>query len=221
MSKLSKLSKTTTMTMPLSRTTTTMMKKTRKMPLMKQLSLALVLGGAAAAAGAQSYHIEPGHTYPSFEADHMGLSFWRGKFTKSAGKVVLDRGSKSGGSLEIQIDAASVDFGHQKMNEKARGEEMFNVARFPTVTYKSTALKFEGDKLVGVDGEMTLLGVTKPLALTITRFKCMIHPLLKREVCGADAHGSFDRSDYGMTIGLPRFSPDIKLAIQVEAVKAD
>ena len=151
----------------------------------------------------------------------MGLSFWRGKFTKTGGKVVLDRGSKTGGSIEIQIDAASVDFGHQKMNEKARGDEMFNVAKFPTIVYKSNALRFDGDKLVGVDGEMTMLGVTKPMSLKVTHFKCIMHPMLKREVCGADAHGSFDRSDYGMNIGLPRFSPEIKLAIQVEAVKAD
>ena len=179
--------------------------------------LALVVSGAAA----QVYNVEPGHTYPSFEADHMGLSFWRGKFTKSGGKIVLDRGSKTGGSVEITIDASSVDFGHAKMNEKARGEEMFNVAKYPTITYRSTALKFDGDKLVGVDGEMTMLGITKPMPLTVTHFKCIMHPLLKREVCGADAQGRFDRSDFGMNIGLPRFSPEIKLAIQVEAVKAD
>ena len=189
--------------------------------LSKQLLVALLLGTAAGAASAQTYNIEPGHTYPSFEADHMGLSFWRGKFTKSSGKIVLDRGSKSGGSVDIQIDAASIDFGHQKMNDKARGDEMFNVAKYPTITYKSSALRFDGDKLVGVDGEMTMLGVTKPMSLNITHFKCIMHPMLKREVCGADAHGRFDRSDYGMNIGLPRFSPDIKLAIQVEAVKAD
>ena len=191
------------------------------MQLAKQLFMTLLLGTAACAASAQTYNIEPGHTYPSFEADHMGLSFWRGKFTKTSGKVVLDRGSKSGGSIEILIDASSIDFGHQKMNEKARGDEMFNVAKYPTISYKSNALKFDGDKLVGVDGEMTMLGVTKPMSLKVTHFKCIMHPMLKREVCGADAHGSFDRSDYGMNIGLPRFSPDIKLAIQVEAVKAD
>lgn len=175
----------------------------------------------ASAVSAQVYNIEPGHTYPSFEADHMGLSFWRGKFTKSGGKVVLDRGSKTGGSIDIVIDASTIDFGHKKMNEKARGEEMFNVEKFPDITYRSTALKFDGDRLVGVDGEMTLLGITRPLSLEVTHFKCIIHPMLKREVCGADAHGRFDRSDYGMNIGLPRFSPEIKLAIQVEAVKAD
>ncbi len=189
--------------------------------LAKHLFITLLLGGAASVASAQTYNIEPGHTYPSFEADHMGLSFWRGKFTKSSGKVVLDRGSKTGGSIEIQIDASSVDFGHQKMNEKARGDEMFNVAKFPTIVYKSNALRFDGDKLVGVDGEMTMLGVTKPMSLKVTHFKCIMHPMLKREVCGADAQGNFDRSDYGMNIGLPRFSPEIKLAIQVEAVKAD
>ncbi len=187
----------------------------------RNISLAALLALITSAASAQVYNVEPGHTYPSFEADHMGLSFWRGKFTKSSGKIVLDRGSKTGGSIEINIDASSVDFGHAKMNEKARGDEMFNVAKYPTITYRSTALKFDGDKLVGVDGEMTMLGVTKPLPLTITHFKCIIHPMLKREVCGADAHGRFDRSDYGMNIGLPRFSPEIKLAIQVEGVKAD
>lgn len=187
----------------------------------RAIILSALLALSAGGASAQTYNVEPGHTYPSFEADHMGLSFWRGKFTKSAGKIVLDRGSKTGGSIDITIDASTVDFGHAKMNEKARGEEIFNVAKYPAITYKSTALKYDGDKLVSVDGEMTMLGITKPMPLTISHFKCIIHPMLKREVCGADAHGRFDRSDYGMNIGLPRFSPEIKLAIQVEAIKAD
>lgn len=175
----------------------------------------------ATSAAAQVYNIDPSHTYPSFEADHMGLSVWRGKFTKTSGKIVLDRQSKSGGSVEISIDASTIDFGHAKMNEKARGDEMFNVAKYPVVYFKSTALKYEGDKLIAVDGEMTMLGITKPLSLSMTHFKCLIHPLHKREVCGADAHGRFDRSDFGMNIGLPRFSSEIKLAIQVEGIRAD
>ena len=170
---------------------------------------------------AQTYNIDPGHTYPSFEADHLGLSFWRGKFTKTTGKVVLDRGSSAGGSIEITIDASSIDFGHAKMNENARGKDMFNVEQFPTVTYKSRALKFEGEKLVAVEGDMTLLGVTKPMPLKVTHFKCMMHPMLKREVCGVDASARFDRSDYGLSYGVPRFSPEVKLQIQAEAVRAD
>lgn len=181
--------------------------------------LALML--AAPGAYAQTYNIDPGHTYPSFEADHLGLSFWRGKFTKSTGKVVLDRAAPSGGSIEITIDASSIDFGHGKMNENARGKDMFNVEQFPTVTYKSRALKFEGEKLVAVEGDMTLLGVTKPLPLKVHQFKCIMHPLLKREVCGVDASARFDRSDYGLSYGVPRFSPEVKLQIQAEAVRAD
>ena len=187
---------------------------------LKYLLVAFVSFIAANTAQAQTYQIEPGHTYPSFEADHLGISFWRGKFLKTAGKVVLDRAAKTG-SVEITIDASSIDFGHTKMNEHARGKDMFNVEKFPTVTYKSTALKFDGDKLVAVEGDMTLLGVTKPMKLTVNHFKCIMHPMLKREVCGADAHASFDRSDYGLNYGIPRFAPEVKLAIQVEAVKAD
>ena len=187
---------------------------------LKYLLVAFVSFIAANTALAQTYQIEPGHTYPSFEADHLGISFWRGKFLKTAGKVVLDRAAKTG-SVEITIDASSIDFGHTKMNEHARGKDMFNVEKFPTVTYKSTALKFDGDKLVAVEGDMTLLGVTKPMKLTVNHFKCIMHPMLKREVCGADAHASFDRSDFGLNYGIPRFAPEVKLAIQVEAVKAD
>jgi polyisoprenoid-binding protein YceI len=179
--------------------------------------LMLMMAGASA----QVYNIDSSHTYPSFEADHMGLSIWRGKFTKTTGKIVLDRQSTTGGNVEIVIDASTVDFGHVKMNEKARGDDMFNVAKFPNVLFKSTVLKYEGERLVMVDGEMTMLGITKPLSLRVTQFKCVLHPLHKREVCGADAHGRFDRSDFGMNIGLPRFSPEIKLAIQVEGIKAD
>ena len=187
---------------------------------LKYLLVAFVSFIVANTALAQTYQIEPGHTYPSFEADHLGISFWRGKFLKTSGKVVLDRAAKTG-SVEITIDASSIDFGHLKMNEHARGKDMFNVEKFPTVTYKSTALKFDGDKLVAVEGDMTLLGVTKPMKLTVNHFKCIMHPMLKREVCGADAHASFDRSDYGLNYGIPRFAPEVKLAIQVEAVKAD
>ncbi len=126
---------------------------------LKRLIFAVLAISAASVASAQTYNIDPGHTYPSFEADHLGISFWRGKFTKTTGKVVLDRAAKSG-SIDIVIDASTIDFGHTKMNEHTRGKDMLNVEKFPTVTYKSTALKFDGDKLVGVDGEMTMMGVT-------------------------------------------------------------
>jgi polyisoprenoid-binding protein YceI len=167
-----------------------------------------------------TYNIDPGHTYPSFEADHMGLSLWRGKFKKTSGKVSLDRVAKTG-SVDIVIDAKSIDFGHDGMNTRLMAEDMFNVAKFPSIFYKSSKMIFDGERPVAVDGELTLLGVTKPVRLTINQFKCMIKPPLQREVCGADASGEFKRTDFGFNYGVPRFAPEIKLAIQVEAIKAD
>lgn len=186
-----------------------------------KIALICLLAASATSAFAQTYTIDPSHTYPSFEADHMGISVWRGKFDKTSGNVVLDRAAKTG-SLDIVIDATSIDFGHAKMNEHAKSKDLFNVERFPTATYKSKSIKFDGDKPVSVDGELTLLGVTKPVTLTINKFKCIQHPMLKREVCGADVSADFKRSDFGLTYGMNYgFSPDVKLAIQVEAVKAD
>lgn len=175
---------------------------------------------ATGSAFAQTYTIDPSHTYPSFEADHMGISFWRGKFNKTSGTVTLDRAAKTG-TLDISIDPNSIDFGHDKMNEHAKGEKLFNVAQHPTIMYKGRAIRFEGDTPVAVEGDLTMLGVTKPVPLKIGKFKCIEHPMLKREVCGADASAEFKRSDFGMDYGLPRFSPEVKLAIQVEAVKAE
>ncbi|MFZ6657276.1 YceI family protein [Undibacterium sp. TJN19] len=188
------------------------------MNISKLIAAALLI--SAAPAFAQTYNIESNHTYPSFEADHMGISVWRGKFTKTTGKIVLDRAAKTG-TVDITIDANSIDFGHEKMNEHAKSKDMFNVAQFPTATYKGTSIKFDGDTPVAVVGELTLLGVTKPVTLTINKFKCITHPMFKKEACGADASAEFKRTDFGLNYGTPRFAPEVKLSIQVEAIKAD
>lgn len=185
-----------------------------------KLLIAALAAAMASSAFADTYNIDPNHTFPSFEADHMGLSVWRGKFGKTTGTINLDRAAKSG-SLDIVIDAASIDFGHEKMNSHAKNADMFNVEKFPQVTYKSKSLKFDGDKLVAVEGDLTMLGVTKPVKLTINKFKCIMHPRLKREVCGADASGEFKRTDFGLSYATPAFAPEVKLEIQVEAIKAE
>ena len=186
-----------------------------------QFLIALFLAASTGAAiAADTYNIDPSHTYPSFEADHMGLSVWRGKFDKTSGTVTLDRAAKTG-SLDLTIDASSIDFGMPKLNEHAKTADMFNVEKFPTMTYKSKSFKFNGEQLVEVDGELTMLGVTKPVKLKVDKFKCVMHPHYKREVCGADATAEFKRSDFGLNFGLPAFSPEVKLAIQVEAIKTE
>jgi polyisoprenoid-binding protein YceI len=182
--------------------------------------IALALATCSGTIFAQVYNIDPNHTYPSFEADHMGISVWRGKFNKTTGKVILDRATKTG-ALEIFIDATTIDFGHQKMNEHARGKQLFNADEYPVITYKGKSIRFEGDKPVAVEGDLTLLGVTRPVALTINKFKCITHPFFKREVCGADVTAEFRRTDFGMTYGTPMFASEVKLAIQVEALVAE
>ena len=178
--------------------------------------LALMTGSALAAP--VTYNVDPSHTYPSFEADHMGgLSVWRGKFDKSSGTIVFDK-DKAAGTVDITVDAASIDFGMPKLNEHAKSPEMFDVAKFPTATYKGTLTKFKDGAPTEVDGQFTLHGVTKPLTLTINQFKCMVSPMTKKEVCGADASATFNRSDYGVSFGDKYgFKQEVKLQIQVEA----
>jgi polyisoprenoid-binding protein YceI len=182
--------------------------------------LALVTGSAIAAP--VTYNVDPNHTYPSFEADHFGgLSNWRGKFDKSSGTITLDK-EKGTGKVEIAIDASSIDFGHPKLNEHAKSAEIFDVAKFPTATYKGTLTKFKDGAPTEVDGQFTLHGVTKPLTLKIDQFKCMMHPMTKKEVCGADATATLNRADFGVNYGDKYgFNQEVKLQIQVEAGRAD
>jgi len=181
--------------------------------------VALLAANGLAAAATVNYEIDPEHTYPSFEADHMaGLSVWRGKFNRSSGKVALDKAAGTG-SVDVVIDVASVDFGHDVLDEHARGAELFDVAKYPQATYTGRLEDFVDGKPTRVDGTLTLHGVSHPLTLTINSFKCMPHPMLKREVCGADALATIQRDEFGMPAGKDYgFSMAVTLRIQVEAI---
>ncbi|KVP42903.1 YceI family protein [Burkholderia ubonensis] len=191
----------------------------------KQLMIAA--GALAAAlsfpafADVSTYQFDPTHTYPSFEADHFGsLSVWRGKFDKSSGTVTLDRAAKTG-TVDVTTQLASISTGNAKLDEHLQTNEFFDVAKYPEAVYKGT-VKFKGDKPAEVVGNLTLHGVTKPLTLKIDSFKCMPHPMLKREVCGIDAVGEFNRDDFGLDYGKQYgFKMQTKLLITAEAVKQD
>jgi polyisoprenoid-binding protein YceI len=190
----------------------------------RAVALTVVLGLAAlsaapAAAAETVYQVDPSHTYPSFEADHLGgLSVWRGKFNTSSGQVRMDKDAGSG-SVEVEIDVASVDFGNDAMNEVARGDTLFDAAKHPRATYRGKLVDFSDGKPGAVDGTLRLHGVERPLRLEIVSFKCMPHPQHKRELCGADARGSFQRDAFGMDAGKDYgFDMTVPLRIQVEAV---
>jgi polyisoprenoid-binding protein YceI len=186
--------------------------------ILRRALLATVFSAAALPAfAADTYAIDTDHTHPAFEFPHMGISWWRGIFGKTSGTVTLDRKAKTG-TVDITVDTGSIEFAHDKMNEHAVGEKWFNVAKFPNATYKG-AIKFKGDTPDTIDGQLTLLGVTKPLTLKINEFKCIDHPYYKREACGADATGELNRADFGLTKGAEGEMGKVKLRIAVEALK--
>ncbi len=182
-------------------------------------SLLALLTGAALAEPVK-YQIDPAHTYPSFEADHFGgVSVWRGKFDRSSGTIVLDR-EKGTGTVDVTVDTSSIDFGMPKLNEHAKSADMFDVEKYPTATYKGRLTGFKNGVPTRLDGEFTLHGVTHPLQLTINSFMCKSYPD-KKEHCGADVSGTLNRADYGISYGDKYgFKMDVKLAIQVEGVRA-
>ncbi len=167
---------------------------------------------------ADSYAIDSRHTHPSYEINHFGWSTQRGRFDNVSGTITLDRAAKTG-SVEVSIDASSVSTGVGKLDEHLKSEDFFNVAKYPTISFKAISIAFDGDVPASVPGQITILGVTRPATLTITHFSCGLHPMLKKDVCGAEASTSIKRSDFGMTKYVPALGDDVKLLINVEAFK--
>jgi polyisoprenoid-binding protein YceI len=202
---------------------------------MRQLKTALLacLVPVSALAAPDTYLIDVAHSFPNFEVGHLGMSTVHGRFDKMSGKISLDRAAKAG-ALEVKIETASVNsgdakhepgswaaknYGPRSRDEHLRSADFFNVAEFPEATYKSTQFNFSGDKLDSVDGTLTLLGVSKPVKLTVTAFKCGPHPFTKKEMCGADAVTVVKRSDFGMKTFVGPVADDIKLSFNIEAYK--
>jgi len=180
--------------------------------------LALLLGAGAAQAAPAVYEIDSTHTFPKFEVSHNGFSNHTGIFTKTSGRIILDREARTG-SMEVTVETAALTTGIEPMEKVLKTKEFFNVEQFPTMSYKGTRFRFDGDKVTAIEGELTLIGVTRPLTLNLTHFVCGPHPRTKREECGANAVGELKRSDYGMKAFLPLIGDDIKLMLQTEAYK--
>ncbi len=181
------------------------------------LAFAVSVSTAALAAPA-TYIIDGTHTLPRFEYSHLGYSIQLSRFDKTSGQIILDREAKTG-SVDVTIDAKSVNTGYALFNEHIQGEDYFNTAKYPTITFKSSSLKFDGNKLVEVVGDLTAKGVTRPVTLTLSSFLCMPHPMLKKSACGATAVAHIKRSDFNMGKNAPYVSDEVTLTIPVEAVK--
>ena len=167
-----------------------------------------------------TYEIDSSHTFPAFEADHMGgLSLWRGKINSTSGEIVLDK-DKETGSVNVIMDMSTIDFGHEGMNKHAKNSDMFDVEKYPEAVYEGNLTDFIDGAPTKVKGSLTLHGVTKPVDLDIKSFKCRLHPFKLKQVCGADAYGNIMRDDFGVDYAKRLgFKMEVALRIGVEAIK--
>lgn len=182
------------------------------------IAIALASSLSVSAHAADEYSIDPNHTFPVFEVNHLGYSVQHGRFNKTSGKITLDMAAKKG-SVDLTIDTASLDMGFPMWDEHMAADGFFNTAKFPTMTFKSNKLIFKDDKVVAAEGDFTLLGVTKPLTVSVNGFKCGENPMNKKPMCGANIGGTIKRSDFGMTKYVPAVSDEIKIHVPVEAYK--
>ena len=192
---------------------------------MKNKLLTLAVAAALplmAQAAPENYTLDPYHTYPNFAVEHWGLSMLHGQFEKNSGKFSFDRAAKTG-SVEFVTETASVSTGDnvkgsrpQSRDEHLRAADFFNAVEFPRMSFKSTKVTFGGDLPASVEGNLTLLGVTKPVTLTFERFKCGTNPFTKKDRCGGNAVGKFKRSDFGMKTAIPAVGDEVALNISFE-----
>lgn len=185
-----------------------------------KLTAALVLAAAAAApalAAPETYVLDANHTFPRFSYNHLGYSVQLSRFDKTTGKIVFDKVAKTG-SVDVVIDAKSVNTGSTLFNEHIQGEDYLDTAKYPTATFKSTKVVFDGDKPSKIEGNLTLKGVTKPVTLTVTSFQAMPHPMFKKDAIGANATVTVKRSDFNAGKNAPYVGDDVTIDIAMEAL---
>ena len=184
------------------------------------LALAAVTTAATtpALAALETYVLDGTHTFPRFSYSHFGYSTQLSRFNKTTGNIILDKEAKTG-AVDIVIDTKSVDTGYGTFDEHIQGEDFLDTAKYPTATFKSTKVVFEGDKPVKVEGNLTLKGVTKPVTLTVTSFQAMPHPMFKKDAIGANAYTVVKRSEFNAGKYAPNVSDEVRIDIAVEAIK--
>ena len=181
-------------------------------------ALLLTITAAAALAAPETYVLDGSHTYPRFSYSHLGFSTQLSRFNTTTGKVVFDKAAKSG-SVDIEIDAKSVDTGSTLFNQHIQGEDFLDTAKYPKAIFKSTNVVFEGEKPVKVEGNLTIKGVTKPVTLIVTSFQAMPHPMQKKDAIGANAHTTIKRSEFNAGKYAPNVGDEVRIDIAIEAIK--
>ncbi|MQY51848.1 YceI family protein [Rhodocyclus tenuis] len=172
----------------------------------------------ASTPNAATFIIDETHTSPRFEYSHFGYSRQSHRFDRTQGTITLDRAARTA-SVDVSIDATSVNTGYALFNEHIQGEDFLDTAHHPTITFHSTHARFDGDTPVAVAGLLSIKGITHPVELTITSFHAMPHPMLEKDAIGANAQTTIKRSDFKLDKYAPFVSDELTLHISVEAIK--
>jgi len=181
------------------------------------LALAAAAAFAASAQAADCYAIDSTHSIPTFAVKHFGAATQRGRFAGAAGWVSLDT-KRQRGSVNLVIDASTVDIGSSTGNALLRSAAMLDTARHPLLSFHSDYLLFAGDRVVGASGTIDISGRSRPIRLEIDDFTCRTHPLLHRKLCGADVSATLSRSDFGLTGWLGEIGDSVRIDMPVEAI---
>lgn len=172
------------------------------------------------AKAAEKFILDPTHASVLFGVSHLGFSKTFGRFNTVEGVFSLDPEAPDKSSVEVTMDAASLDTNHAKRDEHLRGPDFFDVTKYPTLTYKSTSVKSTGPKTAIVTGDLTLHGVTKPVPLQVTLVNTGVHPMDKtKTVAGFSARGTLKRTDFGMGYAAPVLGDEVEIIIEVDAIK--
>jgi polyisoprenoid-binding protein YceI len=179
-----------------------------------------IAAGLPARAANEEFIVDATHAYSHFEVVHLGISTYRGRLGVKSGTILLDPATGTG-SIDVVVDPATVSTGYEKLDAILRGEDLLNTERFPLVTFRANILAFDKGALRTAQGELTFLGVTRPVALNVERFGCTRKPFLVQYRCGADATAVFKRSDFGMTSYQTWVSDEVTVRVQIEAVRRE
>jgi polyisoprenoid-binding protein YceI len=171
-------------------------------------------------AAPEEFVVDAGHTYPSFEVRHLGISTQRGRFEKTRGRIVLDRAAGTG-AIEIDIDTTTLSTGNRLLDAQLKGDDFFDTEKFPAITFRSTQVELDKGELKRAQGSLTMLGVSQPVTLDVEHFGCTRLPFFVRLTCGADAVAHVSRSAFGMSRFTTFISDDVRIVIQIEAVKQE
>jgi polyisoprenoid-binding protein YceI len=179
------------------------------------------MASAPASAAEDKYAFDPAHTQVFFSVEHMGISHPWGRFMKVDGSYTFDPARPEASKVDVSIDTDSLEMNSDAWNKHLKSPDFFNVAQFPTMTFKGTKIEKTGEKTGKLTGDLTLLGVTKPVTLNVTYNGSKPHPMNKNFLSGFNATGDVKRSEFGMNKYLPMVGDDVHIVINVEGIRQD